>query len=347
MTRFKWFDQKLFNFFVKTNGVFSKPFYGGMGHIFMLHRVLPEQLRNQYTFNRDLAITPKHLEEIIFYLKSKNYCFVSLDDIHDILINGKAIQQKFICLTLDDGYRDNIEYGFPVFKKHSVPFTIYVTNSFPNATAHLWWYWLEEMVNIRSSFIYDGNLYACNTDLEKQNTYNTLREKIKNMSYDQRKIMVADFFKLSEDEIKERVQNIALSWEELKQLSSEPLANIGAHTVNHLSLANLSHEDAIKEIVDSKTELEQTLQQAIYHFAYPYGSIKDAADREWKIAEQVQFKTAVMNHPGNIFKSSKTTTCLLPRYPLGNTTTTEKLDNNLNGISHIGFNGFKKGILTW
>lgn len=347
MTRFKWFDQKIFNFFVKTNGVFSKPFYGGMGHIFMLHRVLPEQMRNQYTFNRDLAITPEHLEEIIRYLKAKNYCFVSLDDIHNMLLKGKTLSQKFICLTLDDGYRDNIEFGLPVFKKHNVPFTIYVTNSFPNATAHLWWYWLEEKVNRGMPFSYDGNSYSCTTEKERQNTYNTLREKIKNLSYDQRMIVVSDFFKLSDDEVREGVQSIALSWEELKQISNEPLVTIGAHTVNHLSLANLRPEDATKEIVDSKKELEQTLQQAIYHFAYPYGSIKDAADREWKIAEQVQFKTAVMNHPGNIFKSSKTTTCLLPRYPLGNTTTTEKLDYNLNGISHIGFNGFKKRILTW
>lgn len=334
MTRFNWIEHKLFNFFVKTNGVFSKPLYGGMGHIFMLHRVLPEQMRNQYTFNRDLAITPKHLEEIIRFLKAKNYCFVSLDDIHDILVQNKTIRQKFICLTLDDGYRDNIEFGLPVFKKHNVPFTIYVTNSFPNATAHLWWYWLEEKVNNSNSFFYDGNIYACNTDLEKQNTYNTLREKIKNVSYNQRKIIVADFFKLSDEEIRQQVQNIALSWEELKQLSSEPLANIGAHTVNHLSLANLSLEDSIKEIVDSKTELEQMLQRDIDHFAYPYGGLEDATGREWKIANQANFKTAVMNHPGNLFKKNNRTMMHLPRYPLGEKTTFELLNYHLNGITH-------------
>lgn len=334
MTDFKWVERKIFNFFVKTNGVFSKPIFGGMGHIFMLHRVLPEQFRNQYTFNRDLAITPKYLEEIILYLKSKNYCFVSLDDIHDILINGKAIQQKFICLTLDDGYRDNIEYGFPVFKKHSVPFTIYVTNSFPNATAHLWWYWLEEKVNNGKSFSYNGDLYTCDTDREKQNTYNILREKIKNMSYDQRKIIVADFFKLSANEIKQSVQNIALSWEELKQLSSEPLANIGAHTLNHLSLAHLTYEEASTEIIESKRELEHILLQDIDHFAYPYGGLEDATDREWKIANQAKFKTAVMNHPGNLFKTNNSKMMSLPRYPMGEKTTFELLNLHLNGITH-------------
>ncbi len=334
MTRFKWFDQKIFNFFVKTNGVFSKPFYGGMGHIFMLHRVLPEPLRKHYSFNRDLAITPEYLEESICHLKRKDYRFVSLDEIHDILLNGKKITQKFVCLTLDDGYRDNIEYGFPVFKKHNIPFTIYVTNSFPNGTAHLWWYWLEDKINKSESFVFGDDIYTCCTDAEKQNTYNTLREKIKNMSYAERKIVVNNFFKLTEDEVKYQVQNIALSWEELKELSSEPLANIGAHTVNHLSLSNLTFEEASTEIIDSKHELEKILQQNIHHFAYPYGGLEDATDREWKIAAQAKFKTAVMNHPGNLFKNNNRTMMHLPRYPMGEKTTFELLNYHLNGITH-------------
>ena len=334
MTRFKWFDQKLFNFFVKTNGVFTKPLYGGIGHIFMLHRVLPEPLRNQYSFNRDLAITPEHLEEIIVYLKRKNYCFVSLDDVHNMLINGKTVPQKFVCLTLDDGYRDNIEFGFPVFKKHNVPITIYVTNSFPNGTAHLWWYWLEEKVNLGKTFSYDGNSYSCNTEKERINTYNTLREKIKNMSYDQRMIVVRDFFKLTDDEIRERVQSIALSWEELKQTSNEPLITIGAHTVNHLSLVHLTYEEASTEIIESKRELEHILLQDINHFAYPYGGLEDATDREWKITAQANFKTAVMNHPGNLFKNNDSSMMHLPRYPMGEKTTFELLNYHLNGITH-------------
>jgi peptidoglycan/xylan/chitin deacetylase (PgdA/CDA1 family) len=327
-------ENKILGFFVKTNGVFSKLIYGGIGHIFMLHRVLPEPLRRQYTFNRDLAITPKHLEEIILYLKSKNYYFVSLDEIHDILINGKTIKQKFICLTLDDGYRDNIEFGLPIFNKHNIPFTIYVTNSFPNATAHLWWYWLEDKINKGQSFTFGDSIYACNTDAEKQNIYNVLREKIKNMSYAQRKIVVNDFFRFSEDEVKHQVQNIALSWGELRQLSSEPLATIGAHTVNHLSLANLTFEEASNEIIDSKHELEKILQQNINHFAYPYGGLDDATNREWKIAEQAQFKTAVMNHPGNLFKTNNSKMMHMPRYPLGEKTTFELLNYHLNGITH-------------
>lgn len=154
------------------------------------------------------------------------------------------------------------------------------------------------------------------------------------MTYAERKIAVNDFFKLSEDEVKHQVQNIALSWEELKQLSSAPIANNGAYTVNHLSLANLSFEEASREVIDSKLERERILQQNIYHFAYPYGGLDDAADCEWKIAEQFQFKTAVMNHPGNLFKTNNCTMMHLPRYPMGEKTTFELLNYHLNGITH-------------
>ena len=136
------------------------------------------------------------------------------------------------------------------------------------------------------------------------------------MTYAERKIAVNDFFKLSEDEVKHQVQNIALSWEELKQQYSEPIANIVAYTVNHLSLAHLTYEEASTEIIESKRELEYILLQNIYRFAYPYGGLDDAADREWKIAEQFQFKTVVMNHPGNLFKTNNCTMMHLPRYPM-------------------------------
>ncbi|HKJ33508.1 MAG TPA: polysaccharide deacetylase family protein [Balneolales bacterium] len=54
---------------------------------------------------------------------------------------------------------------------------------------------------------------------------------------------------------------------------------IGAHTLNHVHLPNLSPVNAWKEIYDSKKNLESLIKGRVYSFSYPYGAItKDIQD---------------------------------------------------------------------
>ncbi len=112
-----WISQKTLGLFVKTRGVLSKRLLGGKAHIFMLHRVLSENLRIKYDYNRDLAITPEALESFIQLFQKKGFKFISLDELSEKLESKKWGKDKYICFTLDDGYRDNIKYGFPIFEK--------------------------------------------------------------------------------------------------------------------------------------------------------------------------------------------------------------------------------------
>lgn len=64
-----------------------------------------------------------------------------------------------------------------------------------------------------------------------------------------------------------------MTWDELKELHSEGLIAIGAHTVTHPSdLKILPLEDQRKELVDSKKTIEDHLGGDIPYMAYPDGS---------------------------------------------------------------------------
>jgi peptidoglycan/xylan/chitin deacetylase (PgdA/CDA1 family) len=339
-----WFNQKFLGLLVKTNGIMSKPLFGGIGHIFMLHRVLPNDLRNEYTFNRDLAITPEFLEQTIIDLKKENYRFISLDELHIIIKENRKLNQKFICLTLDDGYRDNITYGLPVFEKYEIPFTMYITNSFPNKTAHFWWYWLEEKVNRENELTWKNKVHSLESEQQKLAVYNLLRSEIKNSNLLDRTKISTEFFEKTQEQIQKDCAEIALSWNELINYKLHELITIGAHTMNHLSLANLTAEVMMSEIENGKLEMEEKLGFKIDHFAYPYGSLDDAGKREFDFVRQLKFKTATLNHPGNVFSGSYKSRTYLPRYPLGNNTNKEKLSNYLNGIQHFSTNGWKRSL---
>ena len=341
-----WLERKILGFFVKTKGIFSAPLFAGQGLIFMLHRVLPEKERNLYSLNKDLAITPEKLEEFILFFKQKGYIFISLDELADWLDRKINFQQKFICLTFDDGYQDNLIHGLPIFKKHSVPVTIYVTNCLPNGTAIMWWYLFENHLKSHSKLILNSSKgiseFHWTDEQDAFSQFGQVSEAIKIIPGNELKDVLSLSFGLSDVEIEKNCKSISLTWDEIKELANESLITIGAHTMNHISVRQQTEQLVFEEMKASKSEIEKHIGKEVVHFAYPFGGEFDVSKRDLELAAKAGFKTSTLNQAGNIFKSNKKNKQALARMPLGNTTDNERMSNYLNGIYHFSVNGFKK-----
>jgi peptidoglycan/xylan/chitin deacetylase (PgdA/CDA1 family) len=343
-----WFHRKILGFLVKTNGLFSTPLFAGKGLVFMLHRVLPEVEKNEFTLNKDLAITPEKLEEFILFFKQKGYIFISLDTLENWLDNKLKLNKKFICLTFDDGYKDNLTHGLPILKKHQVPATIYITNCFPNGTAILWWYLFEDHIKSFNQLILNTSLgsfeFYWKDESDAFRQFGRVSEAIKAIPAQEMHSVLCKSFALSDSENTRKCKEVALSWNEIKELSNEPLITIGAHTMNHISMKQQSESTIIEELKASKWEIEAHIGKQVKHFAYPYGSEFDVSKRDLAIASTIGFKTSVLNQAGNIFKQNKKNMQALARMPLGNVTDKERMSNYLNGIYHFSVNIFKKNL---
>jgi len=343
-----WIERKILGFFVKTNGIFSKLFFSGKGIIFMLHRVLPEEERNQYSLNKDLAISPEKLEEFILLFKAKGYKFISLDDLQSWLEKKKKIQQKFICLTFDDGYRDNLIHGVSILEKHEVPATIYITNCLPNGTGILWWYIFEthaktaKKLNLNSSI---GRFDFSWENSEKAHAqFGSISEAIKSIPLSELESVLMEAFGKTVLEFEELCQSVSLSWDEIIALSKHPLITIGAHTMHHVSVKQQSTLDVENEMRLSKKELEHYIGKEVKHFAYPFGGTFDVGIRDLELAQSVGFKTSTLNQAGNIFQSNHKAMQGLARMPLGNSTDEQRMNYYLNGIYHFSTNQFNHTI---
>jgi peptidoglycan/xylan/chitin deacetylase (PgdA/CDA1 family) len=273
--------------------------FSGIGSIFMLHRTAPYE-DGKILHNENLKIAPDELENIIQVLKRKKIAFLSLDEVVELIHKSRQPKHKFVAFTLDDGYKDNLQYGYPVFKAHNIPLCIYITNSFPNQTTDLWWFAMEHLIlNNRILATPDlGNLKNVSMPDKKKN-FLKLRSAVLAKHY---KDPLAYFRQLGEfsfDIIKERNEK-CLSWDEIKKLSAEPLVTIGCHTVNHYPLSKLGDEEVEFEIAASKKELEQQLQKQIRHFAFPFGSTGEAYVREYKIAKSVGFDSITTTLHGSV-----------------------------------------------
>ncbi len=107
-----------------------KLFHPVIGEIWMLHRVVEQ--RSEKPEQRELEVTPAWLEQKILEYKNKGYTFVSIDDMPP--------RGKWVCITFDDGCRDNYTHAYPLLKRLGVPFTVYVTTGFIDNRLPMWWY---------------------------------------------------------------------------------------------------------------------------------------------------------------------------------------------------------------
>jgi peptidoglycan/xylan/chitin deacetylase (PgdA/CDA1 family) len=65
-----------------------------------------------------------------------------------------------------------------------------------------------------------------------------------------------------------------MSWDEVREMTRHGVS-FGSHTVDHPSLASLSHREAQHQIERSKARLEDELGTEVTGFSYPYGTARD------------------------------------------------------------------------
>lgn len=93
-----------------------------IGEVWQLHRVTTEHSKQESM--RTYEISPSRLVTIIQEYIRKGYEFISVAEVAERMTGKQG--QKFVAVTLDDGYADNYEVAYPIFQKYHVPFCIYV-----------------------------------------------------------------------------------------------------------------------------------------------------------------------------------------------------------------------------
>lgn len=226
-----------------------------LGEILMLHRVIPEDQLSSIKSNRELEITPSCLEELIWEYKKNGFQFVSLNEVYlrlqELNIRRHPVKvifcvmsnifnhnNRFVCITFDDGYKDNYEFAYPILKREHIPFSIFVTTDFVDNKTTMWWYPGE---------------------------------------------------------------SLGMSLNQLSIIAKDPLCTIGAHTISHPRLEDLSVSQQEKEIVESKLWLEERLGHAIDYFSYPHGSFNEQTKR---LVREAGFKMALHAWGGNVKSTS-------------------------------------------
>lgn len=98
-----------------------------------------------------------------------------------------------------------------------------------------------------------------------------------------------------------------LGWREITEMQKNGIG-IGSHSVTHRKLSQLERKDMIREVDDSKKEIEDKLGVSVNYFAYPYGDVSEPVRER---VREAGYETACSTAAG--FNSADTNLFLLHR----------------------------------
>jgi peptidoglycan/xylan/chitin deacetylase (PgdA/CDA1 family) len=294
-----------------------RPLLGGVGSILTLHHVRPGRSEG-FQPNRLLEVTPDFLEGLVRRLARARIDVVSLDEMHRRFIEGE-FKRRFVCLTFDDGYKDFLRWAYPVLRKYKLPFAMYIATSFPDRLGELWWVALEAVIaqNSRIGMVVNGDdrYFECATVSQKRELYDEIYRYLRSMKTEEEvRRVVRDLCACYRVDIAAFCRELCMDWAEIVDLAADPLCTIGAHTVNHMMLRKVPSDATVRaEMEMSQAVLEAALGKRPEHLAYPVGDPTSAGPREFRIAAELGFKTAVTTRPGVLFKAHRDYLTALPR----------------------------------
>jgi peptidoglycan/xylan/chitin deacetylase (PgdA/CDA1 family) len=293
--------------------------WGGVGAILTLHHVRPSR-DDAFQPNRFLEVTPQFLDNALSALRRQGFDLIGLDEMHRRLRAGD-FKRRFVCLTFDDGYRDNREWAYPILKRQKVPFAIYVPTSFPDRRGDLWWLTLEAVIAASNhvEVVLDDGIWrlTCRTTAEKYAALDVIHCALRALPSEERlRASVAELAARAGIDPAAHCAALCMNWQELAELAADPLVTIGAHTLNHPRLRKAGEPVARHEMAESAARIEAMLGIRSAHFSYPFGDPTSAGPREFALARELGFKTAVTTRPGVLFAEHREHLTALPRISL-------------------------------
>jgi peptidoglycan/xylan/chitin deacetylase (PgdA/CDA1 family) len=293
--------------------------------------------------NKALDVTPEFLERAIRWLKRRSYEFVSLDEARARLVD-RNFNKRFVVITLDDGYRDNKSFALPVFARHQVPYALYVPIDFADGKGNLWWDVIEHVVAVNTTLEVEGHHLSCASVKEKYQAFAVL----KRMLLDQpSQAAEAEFIvHLAARYCPDAVAGAraeCMTWDEIREVAADPRATIGAHTITHPLLAKAAEAQAVAELTQSRRVLEEKLQREIVHLSYPYGDAGAVGEREFRVAREAGYRTAVTTRAGVVTAADGQRMLALPRINLDGDLQEERyLDVLMSGVAQVAWHALKR-----
>jgi peptidoglycan/xylan/chitin deacetylase (PgdA/CDA1 family) len=292
-----------------------QPRTGVAGVVLRFERVRPRRFA-RFLPLQSREVTPEFLDRTISALQRWNFDIVSIDEVCRRAVT-LAAPRRFVCLTFDGGYKDLIDWAYPVLSRHRVPFAVYVPTAFPDGVGEIWWLALEAVIaNERHlSLVIDRKElhFAIAGSSEKYQLYDFLQGWMRSLSPSDLSTAINDLCRRYSVDLAALSREAVMNWNDLARLAADPLVTIGTATVNYPMLARLKDDDALREMTMGRAVAQSALRREVRHFAYPFGDRAAFRRQDVALAAQAGFASAASAISGVVATAGQTGLHELPR----------------------------------
>ncbi|MFQ3189256.1 MAG: peptidoglycan/xylan/chitin deacetylase (PgdA/CDA1 family) [Paraglaciecola sp.] len=229
------------------------------------------------------------------------------------LLKAGRLPANAVCVTFDDGYKNNLHVALPILKKYAIPATVFVATAF-SAGENMW---NDRILHLFADFnithinlnTMDMGEHQLGDWSQRKKLAGLLLNKLKYLPVEQRLEKISELYN---DNHGIESQPLMMTPAEVAQLAEAGI-EIGAHTVNHPILKVMPVEQQNHEIQQSKLLIEKWIGKTVRCFAYPNGKVGIDLDHQTtNIVEKLGFECAVVTDWG--CSNPKTSPWMLRRF---------------------------------
>ena len=294
--------------------------------ILMYHRIVQTEHDP-----RKLSVSPKHFAEHLEILQK----YTRPTALQDLLLalQTNRIQPRMVVVTFDDGYANNLYQAKPLLERCDIPATVFVTTRGLELQGRFWQRALERLLlpprtlpnklhlsiegtdhqweledasgggeHIDSECSDGDNAAAKSCLTSRQSLYDSLCRLLAPLPATSRNQLLRELvmwagMRGTDDDVSR-----PMTPDELIRLSDGNLVEIGAHTVTHPILSEISADLQRSELTHSKAQLEDILSRPVTNLAYPFGRRSDYTEQTVRLAQESGYMSACSAFPGVIHK---------------------------------------------
>ena len=249
-----------------------------------------------------LAVSPAHFEQQLQVL-CRNYKVIGTDELIEQHAR-RTLSGRTVCITFDDGYRDNYLSAKPLLEKYGCRASFFLPTHFIGLNQPFWWDELERIFlrTDRLPEIFDLTLHGQPFHVEigeealltpelrqKHQTwsaynepptrrcelYYTIWKLIRPLPLPDADALTGRIRDWAGAEQPVKETELPVTVEQMQGLEAQPLFTIGLHTATHPDLASHPRNIQQQELSDSIRYFQNSIGRPVRTLAYPYGRYND------------------------------------------------------------------------
>jgi peptidoglycan/xylan/chitin deacetylase (PgdA/CDA1 family) len=261
----------------------------------------------------DMKIEARKLGRILDWLGAR-YDLVSVGEGWRRLQSGD--RRSMVSLTMDDGYRDNVEVLLPMLQERGVSATVYLESRPLDERrvnwTHLYFWALGCM---EPSELVERYVAQSTDEVAKRRLPEALAaggaavyqlKRVLKYEADQADCAatLAAIFAEQGGSEEELCDELYMTWEDARVLRDAGV-ELGGHTIHHWVVSGLDADGQLAEIEGGRRALERELGSAPESFAYPFGRRWDWNEASCEAVRSAGFTTATTTHAGTNLRGAE------------------------------------------